>query len=135
MTINATTVRNRLSTAVVVCLATIVAAASVSVIAAGASVETTRVSARWTGEELATIASMRLSQLPPLLKDVSNAVDGSPAAKELGKRLFNDARFSRNHEVSCASCHDPKKSFHTPPPAFQAPRGVAETQPAPLTVV
>ena len=111
MTINARTVRNLLSTAVVVRLATIVAAASVSVIAAGTSVETTRVSARWTGEELATIASMRLSQLPPLPRDVSNAVDGSPAAKELGKRLFNDARFSRNHEVSCASCHDPKKSF------------------------
>ena len=111
MIINMRTVRNILSTASVVCLATIIAAASVSAMAAGASVEPTRMRDRWSSEELATIASMRLSQLPPLPIDVSNAADGSPDAKILGKRLFNDVRFSRNNEVSCASCHDPQKSF------------------------
>jgi cytochrome c peroxidase len=111
MNIKVRTVRNILSTASVVCLATIIAAASARAMAAGAAVAPARMSDRWTSEELATIASMRLSQLPPLAKDVSNAVDGSPAAKKLGKRLFNDVRFSRNNEVSCASCHDPVKSF------------------------
>ena len=111
MTIKMKTVRALVSTAAVVFLAAFNAAVSVSAIAAGTSVETTRLSGGWTGEELATIASMRLSQLPPLPRDVSNAVDGSPAAQALGKRLFNDARFSQNQKVSCASCHDPKKSF------------------------
>jgi cytochrome c peroxidase len=34
-----------------------------------------------------------------------------PAAIELGRRLFADARFSANGAVSCASCHDPRKQF------------------------
>jgi cytochrome c peroxidase len=66
---------------------------------------------RWNAADLAVLASLRLSQLPPTPKDPSNAVEDSPAAIELGKRLFNDARFSRNGAVSCASCHDPKKQF------------------------
>jgi len=43
--------------------------------------------------------------------DPSNAVERLPAAVELGRRLFSDARFSRNGAVSCASCHDPQKQF------------------------
>lgn len=30
---------------------------------------------------------------------------------ELGRRLFNDRRLSRDQSVSCASCHDPKRAF------------------------
>lgn len=30
---------------------------------------------------------------------------------ELGRRLFNDRRLSRDQSVSCASCHDPERAF------------------------
>lgn len=30
---------------------------------------------------------------------------------ELGRRLFNDRRLSRDGSVSCASCHDPERAF------------------------
>jgi len=66
---------------------------------------------RWNAAELGVLASLRLSELPPTPKDPSNAVEASPAAIELGRRLFNDARFSRNGAVSCATCHDPSKQF------------------------
>lgn len=99
------------STVGAICLAMINAASAASAVAADRSEGTTPTNERWTRDELATIASMRLSQLPPLPREVSNAVDGSPAARAFGKRLFNDERFSRNQKVSCASCHDPMKSF------------------------
>lgn len=35
----------------------------------------------------------------------------TPAKVELGRKLFFDARLSRQGRVSCASCHDPSKSF------------------------
>ncbi len=34
------------------------------------------------------------------------------AAKvELGRRLFNDRRLSRDESIACASCHDPERAF------------------------
>ena len=30
---------------------------------------------------------------------------------ELGRRLFNDRRLSRDRSVACASCHDPRRAF------------------------
>lgn len=66
---------------------------------------------RWSAADLATLASLRLDQLPPPPADPSNAVERSPAAIALGARLFDDARFSRNGKVSCASCHDPARQF------------------------
>lgn len=99
------------SATVVICLVAINAASFASAVAADRSVAAPRTNERWTSDEITTIASMRLSQLPPLPGDASNAVDGSPAARDLGKRLFNDERFSRNKKVSCATCHDPSKSF------------------------
>ncbi len=35
---------------------------------------------------------------------------------ELGRRLFHDRRLSRDHTLSCASCHDPKRAFSSPQP-------------------
>ena len=35
---------------------------------------------------------------------------------ELGRRLFNDRRLSRDGSVSCASCHDPQRAFSTAQP-------------------
>jgi len=66
---------------------------------------------RWSTEDKAVLASLSLKRLPPLPVDPSNAVERLPAAVELGQRLFNDARFSSNGAVSCASCHDPQKQF------------------------
>ena len=66
---------------------------------------------RWSAEETAVLASLSLKRLPPVPVDPSNAVERLPAAVDLGKRLFNDARFSRNGAVSCASCHDPQRQF------------------------
>lgn len=65
----------------------------------------------WSKEERAVLASLSLKRLPPVPVDPSNAVERLPAAIELGRRLFADARFSANGAVSCASCHDPGKQF------------------------
>jgi cytochrome c peroxidase len=35
---------------------------------------------------------------------------------ELGRRLFNDRRLSRDGSVACASCHNPNRAFSTPSP-------------------
>lgn len=66
---------------------------------------------RWTAEEIAVLASLRLRELPPAPADETNAVAKVPAAAVLGKRLFNDARFSRDGTVSCAGCHAEDKQF------------------------
>ena len=79
--------------------------------AAGLAERSAMLRDRWSAAEIGVLASLRLSQLPPMPPDLSNAVEGSPAAVELGKRLFNDTRFSRNQAVSCATCHDPEKQF------------------------
>jgi len=73
----------------------------------------------WTQEQLTTLASLRLNQLPPFPRDPSNAHEASPAAVALGQRLFFDARLSRNQSVSCASCHDPARHFQDGKPVGQ----------------
>lgn len=67
--------------------------------------------AGWSKEELDILATLRLRELGPFPRDPSNAFERNPAAITLGKRLFNDPRFSRNQQVSCASCHDQNKQF------------------------
>jgi cytochrome c peroxidase len=66
---------------------------------------------RWSAEEVRVLASLRLSELPPLPDDPSNAVANLPAAAALGKLFFNDTRFSSNGQVACASCHAEDKQF------------------------
>jgi cytochrome c peroxidase len=39
----------------------------------------------------------------------------TPEKIALGEKLFNDTRFSSTGEVSCATCHDPKKAFTDSP--------------------
>jgi cytochrome c peroxidase len=65
----------------------------------------------WTAADKAVLASMTLDKLPPAPRDPSNAVAAVPAAAQFGKRLFEEVRFSRNREVSCASCHEPTRQF------------------------
>src|SRR6476646_9872165 len=35
---------------------------------------------------------------------------------ELGRRLFSDARLSRDGSIACSSCHDPARAFSTDRP-------------------
>ncbi|UWQ89547.1 hypothetical protein K3727_12000 [Rhodobacteraceae bacterium M382] len=59
----------------------------------------------WTPRELALIQSLSLSQLPPPPLSPSNRFADNPSAASLGRAIFNDARFSANGKVSCATCH------------------------------
>ena len=74
---------------------------------------------RWSADEKAVLASLSLKRLPPVPADPSNAVERQPAAIELGRRLFEDVRLSRNGAVSCATCHDPAKQFQDGLPVSQ----------------
>ncbi|RYE85826.1 MAG: hypothetical protein EOP19_08500 [Hyphomicrobiales bacterium] len=65
----------------------------------------------WNDEQRQRITSLSLAALPPLPPDLSNAVADDPAAAELGKALFFDARLSADGKVACATCHDPNKQF------------------------
>jgi cytochrome c peroxidase len=53
----------------------------------------------------------RHSPVPRLPPDETNKVADDPAAARLGQALFFDARLSPGGRVSCASCHDPAKSW------------------------
>ncbi|MBV1857748.1 MAG: hypothetical protein KUG77_04990 [Nannocystaceae bacterium] len=50
-----------------------------------------------------------LPDVPPT--DWSNAFADDPAAALLGQKLFFDARYSGNGEISCATCHEPRDGF------------------------
>jgi cytochrome c peroxidase len=65
----------------------------------------------WNAGEIALLATLRLSELPPAPRDPSNAYDASAQAANLGQRIFFDRRFSGNGTVSCASCHQPDRQF------------------------
>src|SRR4051812_6681838 len=54
----------------------------------------------WSKDERAVLSSLTLATLPPVPHDPSNAAADKPAAVALGKRLFADARLSRNGAVS-----------------------------------
>jgi cytochrome c peroxidase len=47
----------------------------------------------------------------PRTLDPSNRVSGNPAAIALGKQLFANTSLSRDGRRSCATCHDPARSF------------------------
>ena len=53
----------------------------------------------------------RHSPVPQVPPDETNAVADDPAAARLGQALFFDARLSPGARVSCATCHDPAKSW------------------------
>ncbi|TFW10410.1 cytochrome-c peroxidase [Oxalobacteraceae bacterium OM1] len=86
---------------------------------AGIVLATTFAGEGWSREERDTLATLRLSQLPPTPADPSNRVETMPLAVALGKRLFFDPRLSSNGKVSCASCHDPKQQFQDGKPVDQ----------------
>lgn len=47
----------------------------------------------------------------PFRPDPSNRASGQPAAIELGRRLFFDARLSAGQRVACVSCHQPDRAW------------------------
>ncbi|MSR62815.1 MAG: hypothetical protein EXS08_10270 [Planctomycetes bacterium] len=54
---------------------------------------------------------LELSPVPAPPPDPTNAVYANPAAALLGQALFYDARLSADGTVSCATCHQPGKSW------------------------
>jgi cytochrome c peroxidase len=60
------------------------------------------------------------SPLPPPPLDETNAVADDPAAARLGQFLFFETRISGSGRFSCASCHDPARSFTDGRPVFEA---------------
>lgn len=66
---------------------------------------------KWSAQEVATIASMRLKEAGDRPVDVSNAYEQRTEAATLGRALFNDTRLSKNGQVSCASCHSATGQF------------------------
>lgn len=101
------------STSIAIRLGTLmlVAMPMANLFAGGPSDQTVAHRDRWKAADIGILASMHLGQLPPQPQDPSNAVEGSHAASELGKRLFNDARLSKDQTVSCATCHDARNQF------------------------
>jgi cytochrome c peroxidase len=62
----------------------------------------------WSAEEW--VAALRLTPLPPLPPDPTNALADNLQTARLGHRLFFDARLSP-HGVACATCHKPDLGF------------------------
>jgi len=56
-------------------------------------------------------AILALSPLPAPPPDPTNRWADDPAAARLGQALFFDQRLSADGSVSCATCHDPSKSW------------------------
>lgn len=88
-------------------LAIVMFSTAAAVLSVGAAQDAQRVPPRdrWSAEEVATLAAMRLQQAGPRPRDASNAHEQDPRAVRLGEALFNDKRWSRNGQVACAGCH------------------------------
>lgn len=54
---------------------------------------------------------LQLSPLPAVPPDPTNRVADDPRAARLGQFLFFDERLSRDANTSCATCHDPARSW------------------------
>ena len=66
---------------------------------------------QWSATQLAELRAMSIATIDPLAPDPTNRVADDPRAAALGHRLFFDARFSSNGEVSCSTCHHPDRGF------------------------
>ena len=65
--------------------------------------------ARLSADEIVRV--LRMSPLPPPPPDPTNAYADDLEAARLGQALFYDERFSKNGDVSCATCHEPDRAF------------------------
>lgn len=55
--------------------------------------------------------ALRMSPLPPVPADPTNAWSMDRDAAELGRALFHTRRLSKGDRISCATCHDHRDSF------------------------
>ncbi|OYX29178.1 MAG: hypothetical protein B7Z03_09805 [Hydrogenophilales bacterium 32-62-9] len=78
----------------------------------------------FSASEARLIHSLEIGKLGAPPADAGNRVADNPEAAALGRQLFFDPRFSRNGQVSCASCHQPAFGFSDP--AAQS-RGMGKT--------
>ena len=86
------------------------AALAAMIVATAATLAARETGVIFTPEERAAILSH--GPWPPHIPpDPSNRVSGVPTAIALGRQLFFDTRLSRDGTRSCATCHDPAKSF------------------------
>ena len=90
--------------------------------------------ATWSLQQQLLIESLSLSALDPLPDDPSNRFADHPQAITLGQRIFFDPQFSRNGQVSCASCHMPEHNF-TDQRRLGMGIGMADRNTMPLTNV
>jgi cytochrome c peroxidase len=87
---------------------------------------------RWSDDQLASLRSLWIGSLPPLLADPSNKYADSPEAAVFGQKLFFDTRFSSNSKVACATCHLPEKLFQDGTPLAH---GVGTTNRRTMTII
>lgn len=84
------------------------------------------------------LADTAIPTEPPLgLPDVPMAVENpmTPEKVELGKKLFEDKRFSTTGEVSCATCHAAEKAFTDGPlPVSEGINALTGTRNAPTVI-
>ena len=84
----------------------------------------------FTSRQLSEIRS--LSPLLPAPQPSQNAFANSRKAATLGQRLFFDVRLSANHEISCATCHDPEQDFTDGKPVSEGLETVTRNSPTVL---
>ena len=75
-------------------------------------------------------------QAPLGLPPVPVPKDNPPTRETvfLGRKLFFDKLFSRDHTVACASCHDPRHGFADPRPVSEGVNGIKGTRNAPTVL-
>lgn len=66
---------------------------------------------KWSAQEVAAIASMRLNQAGERPADPSNTYEQRADAAQFGRALFNDKRLSKNGQVACGTCHSATDQF------------------------
>jgi cytochrome c peroxidase len=71
------------------------------------------------------------SPLGPPPPDPTNEFADNPAAARLGQFLFFDRRLSADRDVSCATCHDPRRGFADAQPLGTGTRGRATARHVP----
>lgn len=86
----------------------------------------------WSDAERSVLRGLWLGSLPALPPDPSNRYGDDPQAASLGQKLFFDARFSSNGQVSCATCHRPELSFQDGTPLAH---GIGTTNRRTMTII
>ena len=93
---------------------------------------------KWLGVVVATIFGLGAVHaaelgLPPV--PIPDDNPQTPEKIKLGDKLYNDTRFSRAGDVSCATCHEPEKAFtDSPKKVSEGHQNLKGTRNAPTTI-